>query len=109
MNPIRTYRPQCEWIRTEMGQASHLGLVNPSRGLGKRGAFGYYTGATVDLLATRGEIERFFDRHPDSLVLVLADAAPLVFGEETDWRAGVVRELLITRDRYFVLRARPRR
>ena len=105
MNPIRTYRTQCEWILSGVAGETRMGLVNPWRGLGKRGAFGYYTGLHVDLLATREEIDRFLGAHPASLVLVHAKAAAEILGPESTWRERVERELPITGDVYLVLRA----
>jgi hypothetical protein len=105
MNPFRTYRPQAEWVRDAIGASTHLGLAYPARGVGKRGAFGYYTGKSVDLVETPEELEHFFERNPDSLVLVHDDAVSQVLGAESVWRERVVRELWITRDRYLVVRA----
>jgi 4-amino-4-deoxy-L-arabinose transferase-like glycosyltransferase len=105
MNPFRTYRPQAEWVRDAIGASTHLGLAYPARGVGKRGAFGYYTGKSVDLVETPEELEHFFERNPDSLVLVHDDAVSQVLGAESVWRDRVVRELWITRDRYLVVRA----
>ena len=46
LNPSKTYRPQCEWIRSEIGSEESFGLAYPPRGHHKMGGFSLYSGAT---------------------------------------------------------------
>ncbi len=105
MNPLRTYKPQSAWIRAQIGSETHIGMVNPWNGLKKRGAFGYYTVALVDLLDSAEEVERFFGEHPSSLVLVHQRSREETFtGKEPEWAKRIVRELETAGDRYVVVR-----
>lgn len=109
--PGKTYKPQGEWIRSQVGaEETHIGMVYPGGGgVRKRGAFGFETGGLlVDLLESRADVEEFFEHHPESLVLVESDSAPAVFGDDATARdANKVRELHIGRTRYDVITAAP--
>lgn len=108
MNPTKSYKPQCEWIRSKIGDSTHIGLVNPRRGYHKRGAFGFYTHTLVDLLKTPEEVEAFFDRHPDSVVLVQDKATATIYaGAETAWKARVIGKLQTGKYRYEVVKTAP--
>lgn len=101
----KSYKPQSRWIRQQIGDEDHFGLVNPEYGFRKMGAFGFYSGVLVDLLESRGEIESFFERHPGSVVLVLEEVADDMFaGAEKEWRGRVVRPLQVSSFHYLVLR-----
>ncbi|MGB5890050.1 MAG: glycosyltransferase family 39 protein [Thermoanaerobaculia bacterium] len=101
----KSYKPQSRWIRQQIGDEDHFGLVNPEYGFRKMGAFGFYSGVLVDLLESRGEIESFFERHPGSVVLVLEEVADDMFaGAEEEWRGRVVRPLQVSSFHYLVLR-----
>jgi hypothetical protein len=101
----KSYKPQSRWIRQQIGDEDHFGLVNPEYGFRKMGAFGFYTGVLVDLLESREDIESFFERHPGSVELVLEEAADEMFaGEEEKWRRRIVRPLQVSSFHYLVLR-----
>lgn len=107
-NPVKTYAPSGRWIRQQIGDETRFGLAFPKRGHAKMGAFGYYTGAHVELLNTAEEIERFLREHPHSLVLLNKNAARKIYNEEnSNWRSLVVHELTAGRFHYFVLRRKP--
>ena len=108
--PVKTYRPQSEWIASQLEPDVPFGLVNPRRGYGirKMGAFGYYSGHHVEVMTTRAEIADFFRRHPTSLVLVVDEAAPEMLGEDPSrWKPRVVRKLQTGRFVYHVVKAPP--
>jgi hypothetical protein len=107
--PSKTYKPQGEWIRDQVGPGeSHIGMVYPNGGgIRKRGAFGFETdGLLVDLLETREDVATFFNRYPGSLVLVESSSMPALFGDDPDaWAARNLRELEVGSTRYFVIGA----
>jgi len=109
--PTKTYAPQGQWIRSEIGpDQTHIGMVYPGgAGIRKRGAFGYETGgAMVDLLEAPEQVEAFFNRYPDSLVLVQEKSVDMIFaGNESGWRDRVQRELWVGKTHYLVLRNTP--
>ena len=104
LNPHKTYVPQCNWIRSEIGDAESFGLAYPPRGHHKMGGFRLYTGAHVELLNTREELDRYLDQHPESVVLLhsrhIEDYYP---PGNTTWEARVIHDLTIGRDTYHVL------
>lgn len=101
----KSYKPASQWIRQQIGDEDHFGLVNPEFGFRKMGAFGFYTGVLVDLLETREDIESFFERHPGSVVLVLEEVADEIFAaEDEEWRDRVIRPLQVSSFHYLVLR-----
>jgi hypothetical protein len=107
-NPLKTVRPAAEWIRRSIGNETRFGLIFNRDGYGFRsmGAFGLYSGAIADLLEGRGEVEEFFRRHPDSVVLIESNEVGDTFGpSEAEWRSRAVRELWFGRDRFLVFRA----
>jgi hypothetical protein len=106
VNPLKSYRPQAEWVAEQIGPANEFGIVPKSgRYYGKAGAFGYYSGDLVVMLATPEEIDEFLDEHPDSLVLVHEERAAKIFaGNEEAWRARVIRVLAARHDRFLVVR-----
>ncbi len=109
-NPLKTYRPQCEWIVTQISaDETHFGLINPRYGHHKKGAFGYYSGRLISVMDREGDpetfLEEFFAEHPKSLVLLQDRVADQVFAsQKTDWRSRVTRELTAGRYNYFVIR-----
>ena len=109
--PSKTYAPQGEWIRNEIGpDESNIGMVYAgSFGIRKRGAFGYETGgAMVDLLDSAEQVEVFFSQHPNSLVLVQEKSVVTIFaGNEAAWRDRVQRELWVGKTLYLVVRSSP--
>jgi hypothetical protein len=106
--PSKTYAPQGQWIRGEIGpDQTHIGMVYPGGGgIRKRGAFGYETGgAMVDLLEAPEQVEDFFRRYPNSLVLVQEKSVDMIFADnEADWRERVQRELWVGKTLYLVVR-----
>lgn len=93
-NPVRTYALQSRWILGQIGPETRIGLVSLQYGNLKRGAFAYYTGIPIDLLENHNDLERFFQEHPHSLVLVEKRVAAEFFsGAGAGWRRRVAREL----------------
>ncbi|MFQ6005137.1 MAG: ArnT family glycosyltransferase [Woeseia sp.] len=115
--PTKSYASQSQWIREQIGSETNFGMVYPfgsktgsgkvvSSGLGKRGGFAYHTGAMVDLLYNRAEVESFFREHPGSVVLIHEGSVEMIFsGQESAWRARVVGELRTGKHLYIVVRA----
>jgi len=107
-DPTKTYRPQSQWIRDQIGAGTPFAMVHPRDGMGvrKRGAFGYYTGSMVELLETQAQVVEFLRQHPESIVLVHDEEADAIFaGNEAGWRARVIRELRTGDHVYLVVRA----
>ena len=56
----------------------------------------------------RAELDRYLDDHPGSLVLLHSKHTDTYFDPDDEtWRQAVVRELLVGRDRYLVLKRGP--
>ena len=105
LNPSKTYRPQSNWIRSEIGSEESFGLAYPPRGHHKMGGFSMYSGAHVELLMDRAELDRYLDEHPGSLVLLHSKHTETYFDPDDEtWREAIVREILVGRDRYLVLK-----
>jgi 4-amino-4-deoxy-L-arabinose transferase-like glycosyltransferase len=111
MTPAKSYRPAGEWMLTQMGESTHFGLVYlyANFAFRKMGAFGYHTGRLVELMERPEQVEAFFERHPDSVVLVHESAADELFADDPSaWRARVIRDDLYAGGRrYLVLRREP--
>jgi 4-amino-4-deoxy-L-arabinose transferase-like glycosyltransferase len=106
LQPTKTYASESQWISEQIGSETHIGMVWPG-GMGrhKRVAFSYYTGAMVDMLDDRTQVEGFFRVHPSSVVLVHEESVDRLFAEdESSWRARVIRELRAGNHLYLVLR-----
>ncbi len=103
----KTYKPQGEWIRAQIGPEQKLiGMVYPGGGgIRKRGAFGFETGGVmVDLLETEIQIETFLQQHPGSLVLVEGNSLDAIFGRDPDaWESRKIRELWVGKTLYVVV------
>jgi hypothetical protein len=108
LQPIKTFAPQSRWVKQQIGpEQTHIGMVYPGGGgVRKRGAFGYETGgAMVDLLDTPDQVEDFFSRYPNSLVLVQERSVDMIFADnEADWHERVQRELWVGKTLYLVVR-----
>ena len=103
-NPSKSYKPQSEWIREQIGSETHIGLVYPEFAFRKMGAWGYYTGALVERMESTAEVERFFERYPGSLVLVHEGSVDEIFrADRAAWRARVLRELRTGQHLYVVV------
>jgi 4-amino-4-deoxy-L-arabinose transferase-like glycosyltransferase len=101
--PTKSYEPQSRWISEQIGDATHFGMVDSS-GVARRGGFAYYTGTMVDLLESRAEVERFFQEHPGSVVLVAEESADRIFaGKETVWKDRTLRKLRVGSHLYVVV------
>jgi hypothetical protein len=58
----------------------------------------------VDLLDSPAEVERFFQEHPNSLVLVIEDSTDRIFaGNESAWQSRILRELRVGSHLYVVV------
>lgn len=103
----KTYKPQGEWIRSQVGpHQTHIGMVYPGGGgIRKRGAFGFETGGImVDLLETEQEVESFLDAYPGSVVLVEGQSQEAIFGRnERLWASRRIRELWVGKTLYVVV------
>ena len=105
INPAKTYAPAGRWIREHIDSEKYVGLAFPARDTSKMGAFGFETGALVQLLEKEDEIDRFFREHPKSVVLLHKESASKIYGDDrTEWRALVIHELVAGGYHYFVLR-----
>lgn len=104
----KTYAPQGQWIRDQIGSDQNtIGMVYPGGGgIRKRGAFGFETGgAMVELLESADDVEQFFARFPDSLVLVESRSEELIFGDARDAStARTQHELWVGKTLYYVVR-----
>jgi 4-amino-4-deoxy-L-arabinose transferase-like glycosyltransferase len=101
--PGKTYAPQSRWISRQIGDEKHFGMVDPA-GIARRGGFAYYTGTMVDLLDSPVGVERFFQEHPDSVVLVIEESTDRIFsGNEQTWQARALGELRIGSYVYVVV------
>jgi len=105
LNPAKSYRPQCRWIREQIGAETKIGMLDLNAGKRKRGAFVYYGNFQVDSLESEGEMERFLREHPKSLVLVNARIDDQFFKTSgKNWRSRVIKEDLVAgRYSYVVL------
>jgi 4-amino-4-deoxy-L-arabinose transferase-like glycosyltransferase len=101
--PSKSYAPQSRWISGQIGDETHFAMVDPA-GIARRGGFSYYTGTMVDLLDSPAEVERFFEEHPYSLVLIIEDSTDRIFaGNESAWRPRILRELRVGSHLYVVV------
>ncbi len=106
-NPIKSTKVQGRWIREQMGDETHMGLVynRSAYGFRKMGSFGLYADARVELLESPSQVERFFQVYPRSIVLIEQDEADWIFGDDPDaWQPRIVRDLWIGNDHYIVVR-----
>jgi 4-amino-4-deoxy-L-arabinose transferase-like glycosyltransferase len=93
--PVKSYASQSWWISRQIGDETHFAMVDPA-GKARRGGFSYYTGTMVELLDGPAEVERFFQEHPDSLVLIIEESTDRIFaGNESAWQARILRELRV--------------
>jgi len=116
LGPTKSYAPQSQWIREQIGSETNFGMVYPfgsktasgkimNAGIAKRGGFAYETGAMVDLLDDRADVENYFRQHPTSVVLIHEGSVDMIFsGEESAWQARVIRELRTGSHVYVVVR-----
>lgn len=117
LGPAKTYVPQSRWIREQIGAETNFGMVYPfgsrtksgqilNAGVAKRGGFAFYTGAMVDLLSDRAEVESYFREHPNTVVLIHEGSVDKIFAaDEIAWRARILRELRTGSHVYVVVRA----
>jgi 4-amino-4-deoxy-L-arabinose transferase-like glycosyltransferase len=105
----KTYKPQGQWIRQQIGsEQTHIGMVYPGGGgIRKRGAFGFETGGLmVDLLESESEVESFFAKYPGSLVLVEGNSTDRLFAANPEaWARRKVRDLWVGDTLYVVVKA----
>jgi 4-amino-4-deoxy-L-arabinose transferase-like glycosyltransferase len=116
LGPTKTYLPQSNWIREQIGSESNFGMVYPfgsktgsgkvlNAGIARRGGFAYHTGAMVDLLNTREEVANYFREHPETVILIHEGSVDTIFGDEkAAWRARVIGEIRTGGHRYVVIR-----
>jgi 4-amino-4-deoxy-L-arabinose transferase-like glycosyltransferase len=106
MNPLRTFKPQSEWIRSQIGDATHIGILDRWRGGLKKGGFALYADVLVDVMEEEDQVPGFFRRHPGSVVLIQERAAEETVRDfERDWRPRVIGEFQAGSDSYYVVRA----
>ena len=105
LNPSKTYRPQCQWIRNQIGTETSFGLAYPPRGHHKMGGFALYSGVQVELLNDREELDAYLRTHPGSVVLIHDEHTDHYFADSDGaWRDSVIHQLLVGSDRYLVVR-----
>lgn len=116
LGPGKTYAPQSQWIREQIGSETHFGMVYPfgsktasgkimNAGVARRGGFAYHTGAMVDLLADRAAVDNYFLQHPNTVVLIHEGSVDMIFqGEEAAWQARVIGKLRTGSHVYVVVR-----
>jgi len=105
-NPIKSTKIQGQWIREQIGDETHMGLVftHHDYGFRKMGSFGLYAGKRVELLESRSQVNRFFEVYPGSIVLIEADDVDWIFGDDSQpWQARIDRELWVGRDHFIVV------
>ncbi len=62
----------------------------------------------VDLLEAPNQVDEFFSRYPNSLVLVQEKSVDRIFANnENAWRERVQRELWVGKTLYLVVRSQP--
>lgn len=111
-DPVRTYRPQSEWLAGQIGEERVFGLVDPWASLGfrKMGAFGYYSGRHVEVMREGAEIEDFLRRHPASLVLVEQGQGEAILRPGNPrWADRVQAAIRVASREYWVYRSEPYR
>jgi hypothetical protein len=105
MNPVRTFKPQSEWIRAQIGDETYIGLLDRWRGSRKKGGFALYAEVLVDVMEEEHEVGEFFEKHPNSVVLIQERAASETVDDfERDWRERVIHEFQAGSDYYLVVR-----
>jgi len=101
LNTHKSYVPQCEWIASQIGESTHVGLYVPERLRRKRGAFGFYTRRLVRIVDSPEALEAFFREHPESIGLV-SHSMGLDTVEQVP-AAQVVRDFEIGRYPYYAV------
>jgi hypothetical protein len=105
MNPVRTFRPQGEWIRAQIGDETYIGILDRWRGGRKKGGFALYAEVLVDVMEEEYEVGEFFEKHPTSVVLIGERAARETIDDfERNWRTRVIHEFQAGSDHYLVVR-----
>ena len=105
MNPVRTFKPQSEWIRAQIGDETYIGILDRWRGGRKKGGFALYAEVLVDVMEEEHEVAEFFEKHPKSIVLIGERAARETIDDfELEWRPRVIREFQAGSDHYLVVR-----
>lgn len=62
----------------------------------------------IDLLEAPEQVENFFVKHPESLVLVQEKSIDMIFADDPDaWNKRVLRELRVGKTLYLVVKKRP--
>jgi hypothetical protein len=103
-NPSKSYKAQGQWVRGQIGDETHIGMVYPELAYRKMGGWGYESGALVERMKSAHEVEQFFRRHPGSLVLVHEGSVDRIFGDDAAaWRQRILRELRTGSHLYVVV------
>jgi hypothetical protein len=103
-NPTKSYKPQGQWIREQIGGETHIGMVYPELAYRKMGGWAYESGALVERMQSADEVEQFFRHHPGAVVLVHEDSVDKIFrGDEAAWRERILRELRTGSHLYLVV------
>lgn len=106
--PVKTYRPQSEWISAQIGDESRFGMVDAvgAAGVARRGGFSYYTGTAVDLLEGPDEAADYLRKYPNTIVLVRSTQFERDFltgSDDSDLR--LLSDVRVGRHLYKVLKA----
>jgi len=67
--PVKSYKPQSEWISAQIGAQTRFGMVDP-HGIPRRGGFAYYTQTDVDLLTGFDAAAEYLHKYPDTIILI---------------------------------------
>lgn len=105
--PRKSYGPPSRWIKEQIGsEETHIGMVFPTEGSYKRGAFSFEIGGTmVDLPDTPEDVDGFFAEHPTSIVIIDDDSIDDIFaGNEAAWEARTLRRLAAGDTTYIAVR-----
>jgi len=101
--PVKTYRPQSEWISSAIGDEPRFGMVDEA-GVPRRGGFSYYTGTDVDLLDGPDDARAYLERYPDTIILVRSWQFENDFGPAmTDGEFRMLREIRVGSHLYYAL------
>jgi len=67
--PVKSYKPQSEWISAQIGAQTRFGMVDP-QGIPRRGGFAYYTQTEVDLITGFDAAVEYLHKYPDTIILI---------------------------------------
>jgi len=103
--PVKTYKPQSEWISAAIGNEPRFGMVDAA-GVPRRGGFSYYTGTAVDLLDGPREAIEYLRKYPNTIVLVRSTQYERDFqAVEREAQLRILREIRVGSHLYVAVAA----